>query len=167
MIRRSFSQRLCLAAAWLIAVAMVPAGGHAAEPLPPATPCRFEAPADLDAAPARWLGDCPQGAADGLGVLRGGVDEPYAYFVGVMHQGRPAEGLLMLKAGGWMLAVAFDESLKVVSNGGLHPEWDDRAFDQAHAGALSTARWFRRQGNQASAAYYTCLAQSIIDGRPE
>ncbi len=73
----------------------------------------------------------------------------------------------MLKAGGWMLAVAFDESLEVVSNGGLHPEWDDRAFERAHAGALATARWFRRQRNQASAAYYTRLAQSIIDGRPE
>lgn len=73
----------------------------------------------------------------------------------------------MLKAGGWMLAVAFDESLKVVSNGGLHPEWDDRAFERAHAGALATAGWFKRQGNQASAAYYTRLAQSIIHGRPE
>jgi hypothetical protein len=66
-----------------------------------------------------------------------------------------------------MVAVAFDENLGVVPNGGLHPEWDDRAFDQAHEGALATARWFRRQGNPASAAYYTRLAQSIIDGRPE
>ncbi|MET0373849.1 MAG: hypothetical protein ABW128_06280 [Rhizorhabdus sp.] len=167
MIHHRFSRRLGLTAAWLIAVVIAPAAGHAAEHIPPATSCRFEAPADLDAVPARWLGDCPQGAADGLGVLRGGVGEPYAFFAGVMHQGRPAEGLLMLKAGGWMLAVAFDESLEVVSNGGLHPDWDDRAFERAHAGALATASWFRRQGNQASAAYYTRLAQSIIDGRPE
>jgi hypothetical protein len=167
MIHHRPSWRSCFAAAWLVAVVMAPAAGHAAEPLPPATPCRFEAPADLDAAPARWLGECPQGAAEGLGVLRGGTGEPYAYFAGVMHQGRPAEGLLMLKAGGWMLAVAFDESLKVVSNGGLHPEWDDRAFERAHAGALATAGWFKRQGNQGSAAYYTRMAQSIIDGRPE
>jgi hypothetical protein len=154
-----------LAAAYLFATGLSPADGHAAEPGPPA--CRFEAPADLDASPARWLGECPQGAAQGLGVLRGGLGEPYAFFAGVMQHGRPTEGLLMLKEGGWMVAVAFDEDLRTVQNGGLHPEWDDRPFAQAHAGALATASWFRRQGNTASAAYYARLAQSIIDGRPE
>jgi hypothetical protein len=154
-----------LVAACLFAIGPFPAVGYTAEPAPP--PCRFEAPSDLDASPARWLGECPQGAAQGLGVLRGGTGEPFAFFAGVMQQGRPTEGLLMLREGGWMVAVAFDEDLKTVQNGGLHPEWDDRAFAQAHGGALATASWFRRQGNAASAAYYARLAQSIMDGRPE
>ncbi len=73
----------------------------------------------------------------------------------------------MLREGGWMVAVAFDENLKAVQNGGLHPEWDDRAFAQAHAGARAAATWFKQQGNAASAAYYNRLAQRILDGRPE
>ena len=134
---------------------------------PPAEPCRFEAPADLDAAPARWLGGCRNGAADGLGIVRGGTAEPYAFFAGRMQEGRPAEGLLMLHAGGLMVAVRFDAALRVVSSDGLRPNEDDRVFAQARAAALETAARLRQQGNRASADYYAALAQRITESRAE
>ncbi|NYF22838.1 hypothetical protein HDC36_004328 [Xanthomonas sp. JAI131] len=134
---------------------------------PPAAPCRFEAPADLDAAPARWLGGCRHGAADGLGIVRAGTAEPYAFFAGRMQEGRPAEGLLMLHEGGLMVAVRFDAALRVVSSDGLRPNEDDRVFAQARAAALETAARLRQEGNQASAAYYAALAQRITESRPE
>jgi hypothetical protein len=56
-----------------------------------------------------------------------------------MHRGRPPEGLLMLREGSWMLAISFDAGLRTVQNDSLHPEWDDHAFETAHAGALATA----------------------------
>jgi hypothetical protein len=133
-----------------------------------ATPsCRAQAPADLDASPTHWLGACGSGAAEGLGVLRGGAGRPYAFFVGRMQAGRPTDGLLMLRAGGWMLAVRFDARLRVVSSDGIHPEEDDRVFAQARAAALETAAIFRRAGNGSSADYYSRLAQRIVDDRPE
>jgi hypothetical protein len=131
------------------------------------TSCRVEAPADVDASHARWLGACPNGAAEGLGVLRSGEQEPYAFFAGRMQSGRPVDGLLMLCAGGWMAAVRFDAGLHVVSSDGLDPKEDDRVFAQARAAALETAEIFRRAGNSASADYYSRLAQRIVEGRPE
>ncbi|WP_369935961.1 hypothetical protein [Xanthomonas tesorieronis] len=134
---------------------------------PPPAPCRFEAPADLDAAPARWLGDCQQGAADGLGIVRAGTAEPYAFFAGRMQDGRPAQGVLLLHEGGLMAAVRFDAALRAVSSDGLHPDEDDRVFAQARAAALETAARLRQQGNRASADYYTALARRIDDSRAE
>ncbi|RZM34976.1 MAG: hypothetical protein EOP67_14190, partial [Sphingomonas sp.] len=63
-------------------------------------PCRFKVPADLDAAPARWLGECGKGTAEGLGIMRAGTGEPYAFFAGRMKGGVPVHGLLMLRSGG-------------------------------------------------------------------
>ncbi len=132
-----------------------------------AAACRFDMPADLGATPGRWLGACPDGTADGLGVIRAGTAEPYAFFVGRMQGGRPADGLLILREGGWMVAVRFDAGLHVVSSDGLKPEDDDRVFQQAHAAALETAARFRQEGNKASADYYTLLGRRITEGRPE
>ncbi|WP_369942466.1 hypothetical protein [Xanthomonas medicagonis] len=134
---------------------------------PPAAPCRFEAPADLDAAPARWLGECRNGAADGLGIVRAGTAEPYAFFAGRMQDGRPAQGLLLLHAGGLMAAVRFDATLRAVASDGLRPDEDDHVFAQARAAALETSARLRQQGNRASADYYTALARRIDDSRAE
>ncbi len=155
------TRRIVICAMLLLAAGT---GTAAAQPKPS---CRVEAPADLDASPARWLGACPNGAAEGPGILRSGDHEPYAFFAGRMQAGRPVDGLLMLSAGGWMVAVRFDASLHVVSSDGLDPKVDDRVFAQARAAALATAETFRRAGNTASADYYTRLAQRIVDGRPE
>ncbi|MBZ6382561.1 hypothetical protein [Sphingomonas sanguinis] len=46
--------------------------------------CRVTIPADLSQRPARWLGPCAQGMAEGLGVLRLGTGEPYQFFLGRM-----------------------------------------------------------------------------------
>lgn len=147
---------------------LVAAGASmAAMASPPTEPCRFDAPADLDAAPARWLGSCRNGAADGLGVVRAGTAEPYAFFAGRMLGGRPAEGLLLLHEGGMMVAVRFDAALRVVNSDGLRPAEDDRVFAQAQAAALETAARFRQEGNRASADYYAALAQRIVVSRPE
>lgn len=134
---------------------------------PPTPACRFQAPADLDAAPTRWLGECRDGAAEGLGIVRAGSAEPYAFFAGRMQDGRPANGLLLLRAGGMQVAVRFDDALHAVDSDGLRPEQDDRVFAQARDAALATAARLRRQGNQASADYYTALAQRIVDSRAE
>lgn len=129
--------------------------------------CRFQAPADLDAAPARWLGGCRDGVADGLGVVRAGTAEPYAFFAGRMQGGQPAQGVLLLHAGGLMVAVGFDPALRAVSSDGLRPEEDDLVFAQARAAALDTAARLRREGNLGSADYYAALAQRIVDSRAE
>ena len=152
-------RRLAAAAA---AFAMLLAAGHAGA----APPCRFKVPADLDAAPARWLGECGNGTAEGLGVLRAGTGEPFAFFAGRMRGGMPMHGLLMLRSGSWMVPVRFDGSLRAVSQNG-HPEQEDRVFADAQAAARSTAARFRQAGNAASADYYTRLARRIVDGRPE
>jgi hypothetical protein len=154
-----------------VTVAAAPASAAPA-PRPPASPggaaaCRFTAPPDLDAAPSKWLGDCRAGAADGLGVLRAGSGEPYAFFAGRMERGRPVQGLLMLRDGLWMAAIRFDAKARAVSSDGLRPELDDQLFAQARAAALDTAARFRRAGNKASADYYMRLARKIVDGRPE
>ncbi|MET0548340.1 MAG: hypothetical protein ABW002_03595 [Xanthomonas sp.] len=134
---------------------------------PPTADCRFQPPADLDAAPARWLGECRDGAAEGLGIVRAGRAEPYAFFAGRMQDGRPASGLLLLRAGGMQVAMRFDAALHAVDSDGLRPEQDDRVFAQARDAALAAAARLRRQGNPASAAYYTALAQRIVDSRAE
>jgi hypothetical protein len=154
-----------------VTLAATPAPAASA-PLPPASTqgapaCRFTAPPDLDAAPVHWLGGCQAGAADGLGVLRAGSGEPYAFFAGRMGKGRPVQGLLMLRDGLWMAAIRFDAKGRGVSSDGLRPELDDQLFAQARAAALDTAARFRRAGNKASADYYTRLARKIVDGRPE
>ena len=151
----------------VIGVLLVTGAVLPAHSSPPAGACQFQTPADLDAAPARWLGACINGAADGLGIIRAGTEEPYAFFAGQMQGGRPTEGLLVLREGGWMVAVRFDEAFRVVSSGGLRPEEDDHVFAQAHAAALETAARFRQDGNRGSADYYASLAQRITEGRPE
>jgi len=146
----------------MAAALLLMAGQTGAEP-----PCRFKVPADLDAAPARWLGECGKGTAEGLGILRAGTGEPYAFFAGRMKGGLPVHGLLMLRSGGWMVPVRFDGALRTVSQDGLHPEQDDRVFADAEAAARATAARLRRTGNATSAAYYVRLARQIVDGRPE
>ena len=128
--------------------------------------CRFAAPTELDARPSAWLGECRNGAADGLGVIRAGTREPYSFFAGRMAHGRPANGLLLLQTG-MMAAIRFDASGRVVSSDGLHPQQDEHIFAQAQNAARAVSARFAKAGNPRSATYYKQLARRILVSQPE
>src|SRR5436305_509029 len=65
----------------------------------PSSPCRAQVPANLSLAPAQWLGDCSNGVADGLGVMRAGKAEPYEFFAGRMAGGKLVDGVLLRRDG--------------------------------------------------------------------
>jgi hypothetical protein len=117
--------------------------------------------------PWRWLGECPNGRAEGLGVLRMGTAESgYTFFYGRMHGGRPVAGYLQRDL--WVrLAYGFTPA-------GLPIEPDVRNnMDQRHAvfvlgsrAAMATSRWFAARGNRASARWYRERARDILDVEP-
>jgi hypothetical protein len=157
---------LLLAAAAAITLAGTAALSRSAPASGPAA-CRADVPADLTLAPAHWLGDCPDGAAEGLGILRAGTAEPYEFFAGRMHQGHLVDGLLLLEQGTMMAAVRFDATRHVVSSDGLHPAEDDTLFRNATAAASAVSKRFAAAGNRGSATYYARLAVKIKNSQPE
>ena len=134
---------------------------------PSSHPCRAQTPAEITTTAARWLGDCPNGIADGLGVMRSGAGEPYEFFAGRMRAGRLVDGVLVLKSGLMMVAVRFDANRRVVVSDGLRPSEDEAVFRTATAGAEAVAKRMASAGNKGSAAYYTALAKRIREAPPE
>lgn len=128
--------------------------------------CRIMPPADLERRPVRWLGACPKGLAQGLGVLRLGERTPYQFFLGRVVNGRPVQGVLRVENTQLMTAYRFDRALKPVQPDGLRPQETAEVFRAAVAGANATARRFATTGNQGSAAYYTRLAKEIAGSEP-
>jgi hypothetical protein len=103
--------------------------------------------------PWRWLGECPKGHAEGLGVLRMGNDDRLTLFLGRMHAGRPVAGLL--DAGPSLsVAKAFTRTGVAIEPDGNVPAEKTAVFALARRAALATARWLAARGNRASAAWY-------------
>jgi hypothetical protein len=132
-------------------------GGATTAPAP--GPCRVTIPADLTQRPARWMGGCVKGAAEGLGVLRVGQGEPYQFFLGRMAGGRPVQGVLKVNGSQVIPAYRFDTDGRGVNPDGNQPEQLTQVFRTGSAGARAVAGRFAAQGNKASATYYTKLAQ--------
>ncbi len=128
--------------------------------------CQAASPAALTSQPARWLGDCGNGLAEGLGVMRAGSAEPYQFFFGEMHAGSPVRGMLK-EGGGWEMAARFDAARVAVSPRSWTPEASHAMYVLAARAAQTAARQFASVGNRSSEAYYERLAQDITKGEPE
>jgi hypothetical protein len=133
---------------------------------PDARFCRAAAPVVLTAQPARWLGDCVNGVAEGLGVMRAGSMEPYQFFVGEMRAGVPVRGMLK-EADGWEMAAHFDTARAGISPRSWDPKDSHAIYILAARAAQTTAARFSSSGNRNSAAYYERLAREIYHGEPE
>lgn len=129
--------------------------------------CVAAPPAELAQRPARWLGACAAGRAQGPGVLRLGAREPYAFFLGRMADGKPVRGLVMDASGSYEAARAFDLANKAILADADHLREQDDAWALAAQGARNTAQRFSTVGNPASAAYYRRLAFKVTHDRPE
>lgn len=128
--------------------------------------CRAVAPAALTAQPARWLGHCVNGSAEGAGTMRAGTAEPYQFFFGEMHAGLPVRGI-MKESDGWEMATSFDASRVGVVNRSMEGSESHDMYVLAARAARVTAQIFSSAGNRSSAAYYERLAREITDGEPE
>lgn len=152
-----------------VALTLSIAGGCSGAPdatKPGASSCRAAAPAALTSQPARWLGGCTNGAAEGLGVMRAGSAEPYQFFFGEMHAGAPVRGMLK-EADGWEMAASFDAARGIVSPRSWDPKDSHAMYLLAARASRTTAQRFASAGNHGSAAYYEKMARDITNGEPE
>ncbi len=129
---------------------------------PAATACRATPPALMPAGAWTWIGPCPNGVAQGRGVLR--VVRPRtapSLFFGEMRHGRPLIGVMVIDGRGWYPAWRFDARLAAR----FDPSGDRRrsiaTFDIAAAGAREASRRYRAQGNAASARFYENKAHEL------
>jgi hypothetical protein len=149
---------LALAAAALALGATFPAVGAA----PKASHCQAEAPITehfRTPRPWRWLGECPNGRAEGLGVLRMGTDDGITLFIGRMHAGRPVRGLL--DQGLLVAAKGFTPAGVVIPTDGEFPEEKTAVFTTARRAALAASRWLAARGNRGSADWYRDYADGV------
>ena len=151
-----------LAAALLASAAAAPAP----PPVAPAA-CTTAIPAEFALRPARWLGGCTAGKAEGLGVMRFGAAAPYAFFVGRMRTGRPVTGMLINPDGLFRPAKGFDSRLEAIDTDGNRRAEQDAVFALAGRAAEATARRFAAMGNPGSASFYHAMAKRIANGQPE
>lgn len=129
-------------------------------------PCRFVAPAEFKHFQIQWLGDCRSGLAEGKGIIRAGSAEPYRFFAGEIHAGKPVRGLLLIGED-WFAAAGFapDGHRQDIWSG--DPNEYHALFVMAADAAETAARHFAAVGNRSSAAYYHRLAKKIVSGEPE
>ncbi|MFV0923086.1 hypothetical protein ACR720_10425 [Sphingomonas parapaucimobilis] len=130
------------------------------------TPCAIARPTITRAAPARWLGACSQGRAEGIGVLRIGTGEPYEFFLGEVRAGRPVRGLIKT-INGWYPIARFDAHMTAVNPRSWEPRQAHDLYVLAVKSADATGRRFATAGNLGSARYYQRLARQIAEGEPE
>ncbi len=128
--------------------------------------CKAVAPADLTSHPARWLGDCLDGRANGLGVVRAGLREPYQFFAGAMSAGQPVRGIL-ITPDAFQVVERFDLQGRDVSPRSSDPQAHHAVYVLAVKASRAAARRFEMAGNLASAAYYRRLASRLEEGEPE
>lgn len=162
---------LLAAAAAVLVTSAEAADAQAADARPAVTgsaadlrPCRFELPQSAggwDGRPVRWHGPCPDGVAQGRGVLRaaapaGAPRQPVLLYFGTMAQGRLALGAVDLPEG--YVAGRFE--------GGRAVQDGDRntliaAFREASAAAQAAADGYRAAGNLGSARWYAAKAKEL------
>ena len=136
---------------------------------PKAVSCQAEAPIVEHFSwkrPWRWLGECPGGRAEGLGVLRmGDGQEGTTLFFGRMHAGRPVAGYL--DKGTIILAYAFTPAgVAIEPDSSYNMDQRHSVFVLGSRAAMATSRWFAARGNHASARWYREQAREILDGEP-
>lgn len=146
---------------FIIAITVGATIGCRAEPA-----CQAIAPADLTSHPTRWLGDCPAGRANGLGVLRAGAAEPYQFFAGAMRAGQPVRGILVTRDA-FQVVGRFDLQGRDLSPRSWEPEAHHAVFVLGARASQATASRFKTSGNAGSAAYYRRLSLRIQKGEPE
>jgi hypothetical protein len=135
---------------------------------PTAMSCQARAPIIEDFPrnrPWRWLGECPGGRAEGLGVLLMGSEEEMTHFYGRMHAGRPVAGYL--DRGTAILAYAFTPAgVAILPDSSYNMDQRHAVFVLGSRAATATSRWFAARGNRASARWYREKAREILEGEP-
>jgi hypothetical protein len=118
--------------------------------------------------PWHWLGECPNGRAEGLGTLRMGTEEDaQTFFFGRMHAGRPVAGYLQ-EGARIRLAHAFTPAgVPIPPDSSYNIDQRHAAFVLGSRAALATSRWFAARGNRASARWHREKAQDILDAEGE
>jgi hypothetical protein len=135
---------------------------------PKAVSCQAEAPIVEHFSwkrPWRWLGECPGGRAEGLGVLRMGTEEDTTFFYGRMHAGRPVAGYLDM--GTVILAHAFTPAgVAIEPDSSYNMDQRNAVFLLGSRAAMATSRRFAARGDRASARWYRQKSRDILYGEP-
>jgi hypothetical protein len=116
--------------------------------------------------PWHWLGECPGGRAEGLGVLRmGDGQEGTTLFFGRMHAGRPVAGYL--DKGTIILAYAFTPAgVAIEPDSSYNMDQRNAVFLLGSRAAMATSRRFAARGDRASARWYRQKSRDILYGEP-
>jgi len=123
--------------------------------------CAFTAPEGFQGRVVKWVGECQNGKAHGIGVLRGypkahDTEGHIVVFYGALEQGQPVIGVIET-ADGYLVGR--------FSAGKVHPfeERNDSivAFDRAAEAATLASKRFQAAGNKEAAAFYTKKAQEL------
>lgn len=129
----------------------------------PASGCQFLAPRSLPSGPTYWIGACPSGKADGLGVLRrrDGA-EAGEVFYGELKDGVPVLGVTDTARGnlGGLIAGRWKDGDLATGEDSV---WQDNtdAFTAASKAAQAASAVFKAQNNEASARYYAQQAKML------
>lgn len=146
------TKRLLGCAAGLVLTATAAAGP--AEP-----PCHAVGPADWQPLSVRWVGECPDGHAEGLGVLRGlAQGKVVRLYFGRMQAGQPQIGVVE-QADGYV-AGRFEHGVLLPSDA---REDYVLAFTTASAAAEAASQRFSQAGNAASAHFYHAKARRLAE----
>jgi hypothetical protein len=124
----------------------------------PASKCSFVAPSSLTAGPTYWTGDCADGKASGIGMLRrrDGSQSGYAFY-GEMREGVPTLGVVDLD-GGYKVGKFVGGDI-----GEENLEWQSRldAFNLAVRAARAVSTHYAAEKNSASARHYESVAKTL------
>lgn len=129
----------------------------------PASGCQFLSPRSLPAGPTYWIGACPGGKADGLGVLRrrDGADAGEVFY-GELKDGVPVIGVIDTARGnqGGLIAGRWKDGDLATNEDNA---WQDNAdaFTAASRAAQAASAVFKAQKNEASARYYAQQAKML------
>ena len=137
----------------LLLAALSLAGSAAAA----APACTFEVPAQWVRDGTRWDGECADGRAHGLGVLKEYRNGSVAkFFFGRLRGGQLVLGVIDQPEG--FVAGSFREGRVVPSD---ERQATVSAFNEAEQAAKSVASRFRKAGNAASADFYSNKAREL------
>jgi hypothetical protein len=133
-----------------------------------AAACHFLRPRDLATGATVWIGACPNGRADGAGVLRvTRRGEEQHFFFGTMAAGQPTRGLITQDDNDDVVGYRFagTRAIEPTSRAQIA-----EIYQAASEGAAAAANYFRERGNAASAKYYehnSHLLAKGLNGPPE
>jgi hypothetical protein len=144
-----------LTSAALVLAAASMAGSAGAASAGPA--CSFEVPAQWSREGTRWDGECSDGRAHGLGVLKEYRNGSVAkFFFGRLRGGQPILGVIDQPEG--YVAGTFRDGRAVPSE---ERQATISAFTEAEKAAKSVSDRFRKAGNGASTEFYRNKAREL------